>query len=199
MLLNLEGLTEIIDMADYTAYVFEIQQIDFTAEPVTVRLSLNDIEGSGNSTSMVLSISGLKAFSLTEYSHLVYHDITDKHELLRPFQEPHSSLYAKGKPHRFKDLAFDLSQAYHAVSGNWQSFNADVLAQLDQANRLFAQGPQPLLQAYAATLNAYEVATSIIHDYTPQASDLKVFILDSNYFIGTDFAFEVEPETDDSK
>ncbi len=75
MLLNLQGPTQIIESADYAAYVFDIHKIDFTAPAPTLRLSLVNIEGSGSRVDFSTAISGLTSFALREY--------------LEPFQAKH--------------------------------------------------------------------------------------------------------------
>ncbi|WP_022826325.1 hypothetical protein [Hymenobacter norwichensis] len=196
MLLNLPGLTQIIDSADYAAYVFNIHEINFTAPVPTLRLSLVDIEGSGRQVDFSLAISDLTSFALREYFWLAAHDLTDSHPLLLPYQEPHSSLYIKGHTEHLKELSFDLLQIYLATYGKWQPFPSELFAQLQLGHALLANGPEPLIQRYAAKVGEYGIHTSIIPSYTPAPSNLKVLTLDDNYFVGSRFEFTVRHESE---
>jgi hypothetical protein len=192
MLLNLSGLTHIFDSTDYAAYVFNIRALDFTAPVPTLGLSLVDIEGSGSRVDFSLAISDLTAFALREYSWLGACDVSDVHPLLLPYQEPHSSLYIKGHTEHLKELSFDLLQIHLATYGNWQPFPSQLFAQLQLGHALLAQGPAQLIQQYADKVREYGIHPSIIPDYTPAPSNLKVLTLDDNYFIGSGFEFTIQ-------
>ena len=194
MLLNLQGLTQIIDSADYAAYVFNIHGIDFTALVPTLRLSLVDIEGSGRQVDFSIAISGLTSFSLREYSWLGAYDVSEVHPLLLQYQEPHSNLYIKGHTEHLKELSFDLLQIHSSTYGKWQPFPSELFAQLQLGNVLLAEGPEQLIQRYAAKVEEYGIHTSIIPNYTPAPSSLKILTLDNNYFIGNSFEFMVQHE-----
>ena len=195
MLLNLPGLTHIIDSAAYAAYVFNIHTIDFAAPVPTLCLSLVDIEGSGSQVDFSLAISDLTAFALREYSWLGAYNVSDVHPLLLPYQAPRSSLYIKGHTERWKELSFDLLQIHRATYGTWQPVPAELFAQLTWGHALLAEGPAQLIQQYAAKVEEYGLHTSIISGGTPAPSNLKVFILGDNYFIGSSFAFTVQHES----
>lgn len=195
MLLNLPGLTQIIDAADYIEYVFNIRRIDFTAPVPTVQLSLVDSEGSGSTVDFSMAIFDLTAFAIREYSWLGAHDVSDAHPLLLQYQEPHSSLYIKGHTENVKELSLDLFQIHLATYGKWQPFNPVLLEQLQQGHALLAEGPDQLIHKYAAKVKEYGIHTSIIPSYTPAQSNLQVLTLDDNYFIGTRFEFTVQRES----
>jgi hypothetical protein len=196
MLLNLQGLTQIIDSADYAAYVFNIHEIDFTAPVPTFQLSLVDIEGSGSQVGFSMAVSGLTSFAIREYSWLGAYDVSDVHPLLLQYQEPHSSLYIKGHTERLKELSFDLLQIHLATYGKWQPFHPELFARLNEGHALLAEGPQQLIQRYAAKVNEYGIHTSIMPGYTPAPSNLKVLTLDDNYFIGSCFEFIVQHQSE---
>lgn len=196
MLLNLQGLTQLIESADYAAYVFDIHEMDFTASVPTVQLSLVDIEGSGSQLDFSLAISGLTAFALREYSWLGSYDISDVHPLLLQYQKPHSSLYIKGTTEQLKELSFDLLQIHLATYGKWQPFPSELFARLQLGHALLAQGPAQLIQQYADKVGEYGIHTSIIPSYTPTPSTLKVLTLGNNYFIGDSFEFTVQHESE---
>lgn len=196
MLRNLQGLTQIIDSADYAAYVFNLNEIDFTASAPTCRLSLVDIEGSGSQVDFSLTISDLTAFAIREYSWLGAHDLSDTHPLLLPYQEPHSSLYIQGHTERLKELSFDLLQIHLSTYGKWQPFNPTLFDQLKLGHALLAAGPQHLIQRYADKVEEYGLHTTIILGYTPAPSNLKVLTLGDNYFIGSCFEFTVQRESE---
>ena len=189
MLLNLPGLTQIIDSADYDAFVFNLHGIDFQAPLPTVRLSLVDTEGTGNQVDFSMAITDLTAFAIREYSWLDAYDLSNSHPLLLAYQEPHSSLYIKGRTEHMKGLAFDLLQIHLATYGQWVPFNPGILEQLQQGHALLADGPHSLLQRYAAKVDEYGILTSLIPSYTPAPSNLKVLTLGDNYFIGSCFEF----------
>ena len=195
MLLNLPGLTQIIDAADYIEYVFNIRAIDFTAPVPTLQLSLVDTEGSGGSVDFSLAISDLTAFAIREYSWLGPHDISDAHPLLLHYQEPYSSLYIKGHTEHVKELSFDLLQIHQDTYGQWAVFLPQRFGMLEMGHALLAEGPQQLIQRYAAKVNEYGMLTSILSGDTPAPSALKVFTLGDNYFIGTRFEFTVQRES----
>lgn len=192
MLLNLEGLTQIIDSVDYAAYVFNIHEIDFAAPVPTLQLSLVDTEGSGSQITFSVAISGLTSFVLQEYSWLGTCDVSDVHPLLLEYQEPHSSLYIKGNTEHLKELSFDLLQIHLATYGKWRPFPWALFAQLQLGHALLAEGPEQLIQQYAVKVSEYGIHTSIVPNYTPTPSNLKVLTLDTSYFIGSSFEFKVQ-------
>jgi hypothetical protein len=194
MLLNLPGLTQIIDSADYAAYVFNIHEIDFTAPAPTLQLSLVDIEGSGSQINFSLAITELTSFALREYSWLSGLDLSDAHPLLLPYQEPHCSLYIKGHTEHLKELSFDLLQIHLAIYGKWQPFPSELFAKLKLGHALLAEGPEQLIQRYAAKVGEYGIDTSIIPSYTPAPSNLQILTLGDNYFVGSRFEFMVQHE-----
>lgn len=196
MLRNLPGLTQLIESADYAAYVFNLHEIDFTAPTPILRLSLVDIEGSGSQVNFSLAISDLTAFAIREYSWLGVHNVSDTHPLLLPYQEPHSSLYIQGHTERLKELSFDLLQLHLATYGQWKPFNPTLFHQLKLGQALLAAGPQHLIQQYAAKVEEYGLHTSIIPDYTPAPSTLQVLTLGDNYFIGSCFEFTIQHKTE---
>jgi len=196
MLLNLEGLTQIINSAGYTAYVFNIHEIDFAAPVPLLQLSLVDIEGSGSQVTFSVAISGLISFVLQEYSWLGTCDVSNVHPLLLEYQEPHSSLYIKGNTEHIKELSFDLLQIHLATYGKWRPFPSELFAQLQLGHALLAEGPEQLIQQYAIKVGEYGIHTSIIPSYIPNPSNLKVFTLDDNYFIGSSFEFKVRYESE---
>ncbi|HEX8657959.1 MAG TPA: hypothetical protein VF690_10510 [Hymenobacter sp.] len=195
MLLNLQGLAQIINSADYAAYVFNIREIDFTEPVPTVWLSLVDIEGSGSQVDFSMAISGLTSFALREYSWLSAYDISDVHPLLLQYQKPHSSLYIKGHTEHLKELSFDLLEIHLATYGQWQPFPSELFAQLQLGHALLTEGPEQLIQQYAVKVEEYGIHTSITPSYTPTPSDLKVLTLDNNYFIGNSFEFTLQHES----
>jgi hypothetical protein len=196
MLLNLPGLTHILDSADYGASVFALHGIDFQAALPTVRLSLLDAEGSGGRVDFSMAISDLTTFAIREYSWLSGLDFSEAHPLLLAYQAPHSSLYIKGRTEHPKELAFDLLQIHRATYGTWQPFNSGIVEQLELGHALLAEGPHALLQGYAAKVNEYGILTSLIPSYTPAPSNLKVLTLGDNYFIGSCFEFIVQRESE---
>jgi hypothetical protein len=195
MLLNLPGLTHIIDSAEYVDYVFNIRGLDFTAPVPTVQLSLVDSEGSGSQVDFFLAISNLTAFALRKYSWLSAYELSDTHPLLLPYQVPHSSLYIQGHTEHVKALSFDLLQIHRDTYGTWQPFEPKIWEQLPLGHALLAEGPDPLIHRYAAKVQEYGLYTSIIPGYTPAPSPLKVLTLDDNYFIGSGFEFTVPRES----
>jgi hypothetical protein len=195
MLLNLPGLTKIIDAADYIEYVFNIREIDFSAPVPTVQLSLVDAEGSGPTVDFSMAISDLTSFAIREYSWLGPLDVSDVHPLLLPYQEPHSSLYIKGHTEHVKELSFDLLQIYLDTYGKWAAVHPQRFDMLEMGHALLAEGPQQLIQRYAAKVNEYGIHTSILSGDTPAPSTLKVLTLGDNYFIGTSFEFTVQRES----
>ena len=187
MLLNLDGLTSLIAAVGYANYVFDLRGVEF-AEPVsTLRLSLLDTEGSGGRVDFSLAISGLVAFDIRSCSWLSACELRDTHPLLLHYQEPHGSLYLKGRTERVKELAFDLFTIHQAVYGHWRPFNPRILDVLRWEHGLLAEGPQVLLQRYADTLEAYGIQPSLLIAYTPGPSELSILTLDDSYFIGTRF------------
>jgi len=195
MLLDLPGLTKIVDSADYDEYVFNLYGIDFHAPLPSLRLSLVDTEGSGSQVDFSMAITDLTAFAIQEYSWLGAHDVSEVHPLLLAYQEPHSSLYIKGRTEHPKELAFDLLQIHLATYGKWQAFSPGIFEQLQQGHALLAEGPHSLLQRYAAKVDEYGILTSLIPSYTPAPSNLKVLTLGDNYFIGSRFEFIVQRES----
>jgi len=195
MLLNLPGLTQIMEAADFIEYVFNLRAIDFTAPAPTLQLSLVDAEGAGDAVDFSLAISELTAFAIREYSWLGPIDLSDAHPLLLPYQEPHSSLYIKGHTAHVKELSFDLSQIHLDTYGRWQAFYPQHFGMLEMGHALLAEGPQSLIQRYAAKVNEYGIHTSILPGYTPAPSTLQVLTLGDNYFIGTRFEFTVLRES----
>ena len=194
MLLNLPGLTQIIEAANFIEYVFNLRAIDFTAPVPTLQLTLVDAEGSGGSVYFSLAISDLTAFAIREYSWLGPIDLSDTNPLLLHYQEPHSSLYIKGHTEHVKALSFDLSQIHRDTYGQWQASYPQHFGMLEMGHALLAEGPASLIQRYAAKVNEYGIHTSILPSYTPAPSTLQVLTLGDNYFIGTRFEFTVQRE-----
>ena len=130
-------------------------------------------------------------------------ELVPNHPLLLRYTEPHARLAFRGRPEHPLALVGALWAAHRAVTEGWypfeEFFNSNVpLPELVAAGGgILAEGPRPVLDAYANALSDHGVTPSIFGErppqrwldgaWVPEAEGLAVVLMGESYVIGAGF------------
>jgi hypothetical protein len=131
-------------------------------------------------------------------------ELTGRHPLLLPFNEPQSELYFNGEPRCEATLLADITSCHRKLVSDWFTIS-EFVNQFPYSPKklqfgLFAKGPDCLMLAYADALNAHGVETSIINRHDPliwdgekfeaAGIDNSVLFIGDSYVVSNDFLIQ---------
>lgn len=103
-----------------------------------------------------------------------------EHPLLWEHTKDTCQLFFKGRPTHELPLVGALYQRHHDIAGDWipfpRCFNASGIklpALLAGGHGLLAEGPTPLMEAYAAVLSEHEVRAKMLDPRPPQRLEVR--------------------------
>jgi hypothetical protein len=135
-------------------------------------------------------------------------ELTYDHPLLWQFNDLQGDLYFTGKCENVGRLMSDMN----SVSSNYYGEKLGILNNTYNLwageYGLVAKGPHKLLNEYAECLNRHYLDTSIVGDYRGTCwngneqvagTELKIFIAEQSYIIGSDFIFTKMEDSDEKE
>ena len=129
--------------------------------------------------------------------------LTTDHPLLLPYTQPRAELAFRGHAPDPRAVVGDLWEAHRAATGAWYPFEwffnrglplAELLA---TGGGVLAEGPRPVLDAYAAAVAAHSVESSILAErpplrwldgaWQPEPGRLRALVIGDSYVVAADF------------